>query len=322
MTKRVTFRCTIVLAVPLLMGVVLALPSGASGASQAPSASTGETVSQTYSSAHVIAFINPHGQPTSYFFEYGTTASYGTESAIAPAGSGTKAVKIGQTITGLQPATTYHYRVVATNPMGTTRGADRTFKTPKVPLSLQIVGAPNPVIFSDPFTVEGNLNGTGNANREVVLQANPYPYTAGFKNVANPELTTATGGFSFPVLGLTENAQLRVMTVGNPVIASPTLTEGVALRVVAHSKRTRRHGYVRIYGTVAPAEVGALVGFQLLVPGHNSVNEGGTAVTQGTSTVAQFSRVVRLHHFGVYRVLVKANEGAHVSGYSNPILVR
>ena len=322
MIKKAVFRRTRVFAGPLLVSAFLACPPVASAALEAPSVDTGGISSPTYSTVQMTGYINPHGQSTSYFFQYGTTSGYGTESAIAPAGSGTKAIKVSEDIAGLQPATTYHYRIVATNPTGTTRGADRTFKTPKVPLSLQIVGTPNPVIFSDPFTVEGNLNGTGNANREVVLQANPYPYTAGFKNVANPELTTATGGFSFPVLGLTENAQLRVMTVGNPVISSPTLTEGVALRVVAHSKRTRRHGYVRIYGTVAPAEVGALVGFQLLIPGHNSVNEGGTAVTQGTSTVAQFSRVVRLHHFGVYRVLVKANEGAHVSGYSNPILVR
>jgi hypothetical protein len=40
-----------------------------------------------------------------------------------------------------------------------------------------------------------------------VLQANPFPYTAGFKTVGNPELTKATGGFSFPVVGLLENCE-------------------------------------------------------------------------------------------------------------------
>ena len=77
---------------------------------------------------------------------------------------------------------------------------------------------------------------------------------------------------------------------------------------------------MRLYGTVAPAEVGALVGFQLLTPGR-STNEGGTVVKAGTPTVSRFSRVVRLRHRGLYRALVKINDGAHVSNYSAPVLV-
>ena len=111
------------------------------------------------------------------------------------------------------------------------------------------------------------------------------------------------------------------MTVGYPVVASPVVIESVAVRVSFHVRRAHRRGYVRLYGTVAPAEVGALVGFQLLTPGR-SVNEGGTVVKAGTSTVSQFSRVVRLRHRGLYRALVKINDGAHVSNYSAPILIR
>ncbi|MGO9449367.1 MAG: hypothetical protein ACLP04_12090, partial [Solirubrobacteraceae bacterium] len=69
------------------------------------------------------------------------------------------------------------------------------------------------------------------------------------------------------------------------------------------------------------AEVGALVGFQLLQPG-NSLNQGGTGVKVGTSTVSKFGRIVHVRP-GVYRALVKVtNDGAHVSAYSPPILVR
>jgi hypothetical protein len=85
--------------------------------------------------------------------------------------------------------------------------------------------------------------------------------------------------------------------------------------------RTRHRGRVRLYGTIAPAEVGALVGFQLLRPG-NSINEGGTVVKPGTLTVSRFSRIVRLRHPGVYRALVKIADGAHVSAYSPPIFIR
>jgi hypothetical protein len=73
---------------------------------------------------------------------------------------------------------------------------------------------------------------------------------------------------------------------------------------------------------VAPAEVGALIGFQLLVPGHKSVNEGGTAMQAATATVSSFSRVMRVHRHGLYRALIEVPAGARVSNYSSPLLIR
>ena len=276
----------------------------------------------TFSSAVFNGLVNPNGQPTNYYFQYGRTKGYGAQTPLAPAGNGTITIKLSQAVSGLQPATTYHFRIVATSPAGTTDGLDHSFTTPKVPLSLQIAGVPNPVPFGESFLVEGTLTGTGSANHAIVLQANPFPYTAGFKTLGNPELTNATGGFSFPVLGLLENAQLRVQTLGSPTITSPVVVENVAVQVSFHARRTHRRGRWRLYGTVAPAEAGAQVGFQLLVAGGHTINEGGTIVKTGTSTASTFSRTIHLRHRGVYRALVKITDGAHVSAYSAPILVR
>ena len=66
---------------------------------------------------------------TTYRFEYGTSSSYGLQTAEVDAGSGTGAVDASATLTGLTSDTTYHYRVVATNAAGVTRGSDRTLKT-------------------------------------------------------------------------------------------------------------------------------------------------------------------------------------------------
>ena len=313
------FAVLLALAASALM---LLLPvSRALAAASVPSVATSGASNATYSSVIVYGYVNPHGLATGYVFQYGATSGYGGQTPLAPAGNGTISIKLSQTITGLQPGTTYHYRIVAVNGAGTANGGDRTFKTASVPLSVQIVGVPNPVVFGNPFLVEGHLSGTGATNHEVVLQANPFPYLAGFQNVGNPEITNGAGGFSFPYLGLLENAQLRVVTVGGSVVTSPVVVESVAVRVSFHARRARRRGYVRLYGTVTPAEVGALVGFQLLQPG-NSVNEGGTVVKAGTSNVSQFSRVVRVRRPGLYRALVKVSDGAHVSNYSEPILVR
>ena len=307
---------------PALIAIALALlPASGALAASAPGVDTGGASSITYSSAILSGSVNPHGEITNYVFQYGTTSGYGGQTPLGPAGNGTILIRLTQSVAGLQPGTTYHFRIVAVSSAGTSNGKDHTFKTASIPLSVQIAGVPNPVVFGSPFVVEGNLSGTGAANHEVVLQANQFPYLGGLHNVGNPELTSATGGFSFPYVGLLENAQLRVVTVGKPEVSSPVIVEGVAVRVSFHAHRTRRRGFVRLSGTVAPAEVGALVGFQLLRPGK-SVNEGGTVVKAGTSTVSSFSRVVRVRHPGLYRALVRITDGAHVSNYSAPIFVR
>lgn len=296
--------------------------TGAPAPSSAPTISSGYFSNVTFSSAVLFADVNAHGQPTNFYFQYGETTGYGAQTPLAPVGSGTVALRVSQMVSGLKPATTYHFRIVAVSPAGTSVGLDHSFTTKKIPLSLQITGVPNPVPFGDPFLVEGTLAGSGSASHAIVLQANLFPFTAGFKTVGNPELTNASGGFSFPVIGLLENAQVRVQTVGAPVVTSSAVLENVAVRVSFHARRTRRHGRWRLYGSVTPAEAGALVGFQFLVPGGRTVNAGGTVVKSGSTTTSSFSRVVRVRHRGVYRALVKIADGAHVSAYSAPVLIR
>jgi hypothetical protein len=87
-------------------------------------------------SAKLWATVNPLGSATSYQFEYGTTMAYGS---VAPAsavsvGSGRTPVRVSQSISGLKAATTYHYRVKASNAGGTSYGLDGTFRTPDKPV--------------------------------------------------------------------------------------------------------------------------------------------------------------------------------------------
>jgi hypothetical protein len=314
-------RTTRALLTLLVCAGACAYAAGTAQAASAPGANTLAASSIAYSSAALNGNVNPRGQATDYVFQYGTTHKYGSQTPLAPVGTGSTVVKVSQTITGLAPLTTYHYRILATNPSGATAGPERTFTTPRVPLSLAIAGVPNPVPFGSPLLVEGTLSGTNSADHEVELQANAFPYTTGFQVIGNPEVTSSTGTFSFPYLGLTENAQLRVVTVGKPEVSSPVILEGVAVRVSFHVRSTKRRGYARLYGTVTPAEVGALVGFQLLQPGK-SVNKGGTVVKAAASpNYSTFSRVVRVQR-GLYKALIQVAEGAHVSAYSNPVLIR
>ncbi len=73
------------------------------------------------------------GGDTTYFFEYGTDTSYGSQTAAQEVKRQFKPVPIDGTIEGLEPDTTYHVRLVVSNSAGPNYGADRVFKTYQVP---------------------------------------------------------------------------------------------------------------------------------------------------------------------------------------------
>jgi len=77
--------------------------------------------------------VNPVGKETTYQFEYGLTTSYGSTTTITSAGSGFTAVPVSAELSGLTAATVYHFRVTATNDLGTTNGEDATFTTGAAP---------------------------------------------------------------------------------------------------------------------------------------------------------------------------------------------
>jgi hypothetical protein len=85
--------------------------------------------SVTSSAATLRGIVNPENRLTAYHFEYGTSASYGTSSASASAGSGIANVSASLSVGALTRSATYHFRLVATNATGTVYGKDATFVT-------------------------------------------------------------------------------------------------------------------------------------------------------------------------------------------------
>jgi len=97
----------------------------------------GESTSNVAStSATLEASINPSAADTTYQFQYGTQAGSYTTTVPIPAadiGAGVHTVEVNVPLLGLAPATTYHYRVLASNfiegKTETSRGPDQTFHT-------------------------------------------------------------------------------------------------------------------------------------------------------------------------------------------------
>jgi hypothetical protein len=313
-------RAAILLA---LGAMLLALATGAAPPAAAavskPGVSTGKARNVSYGSAVLTGTVTPNGSNTSYYFQYGPTKAYGSQSAIGDAGSGTHPVSVRIAISGLQPITIYHYRLVAVNAAGASIGSDHALMTTKVPLSIQILASPNPVLFGGTVIVQGTLSGTNNGNRTVVLQANAFPFTAGFQNIGNPLVTHADGSFSFAVLGMGVVSQFRVVTTTKPAVISPVALENVAVRVVSHVRHVGRHR-ARFSGIVTPAENGAQVGILRITRGRGVlVHHGGAVLRPRNAGSSRFSRTVSVRR-GVYRVLVVVG-GAQVSNYGQPLVI-
>src|SRR5205807_1614270 len=154
----------------LCAGALVVAPAAAAGL--APKVSTGGVTAVTASSATLTGTVNPEGEATTYYFQYGTSTAYGstTPSPSANAGNGTMNVDVSAAAGSLTPSTTYHYRLVATNASATNTGADHTFKTVKSPTAVTIAASPNPIVYRQPTTVGGSVLGPRAAHASVTLQ--------------------------------------------------------------------------------------------------------------------------------------------------------
>jgi hypothetical protein len=81
-------------------------------------------------SAKLSATVDPNEENSECEFEYGTTTSYGKIAVCSSQpGSGDSPVAVSASLSGLTANTTYHFRIAASNPSGTSHGADQTFTT-------------------------------------------------------------------------------------------------------------------------------------------------------------------------------------------------
>jgi phosphodiesterase/alkaline phosphatase D-like protein len=96
-----------------------------------PDASTRPATGVTPTDATLSGTINPNGVKTTYRFDYGTDTNYGSHapSPNGDVGSDSSAHDVTQTLSGLAPGTTYHYRLVADSNGNLVYGSDQTFTT-------------------------------------------------------------------------------------------------------------------------------------------------------------------------------------------------
>ena len=180
----------------------------------APSVTTDEAFPVGASGATLNGTVNANGLTTTVTFEYGTTTAYGTTvTADQSPVSGSTDTAVSTAITGLTVGTTYHYRAVGVNAIGTTHGADRTFFT-SAPAAPTVTTNAATLVVSDGAT----LNGTVVANNASTAVTFEYGLTAAYGStvtaVPSPLVGTTPTAVSATISGLTVGTTYHYRIVG------------------------------------------------------------------------------------------------------------
>ncbi|MEA3349154.1 MAG: choice-of-anchor D domain-containing protein, partial [Chloroflexota bacterium] len=103
-----------------------------------PTATTDAAAGISTNGATLNGTVNAQNASTTVTFEYGLDTSYGaTVTADQSPVTGMSDTAVSVALSGLTPDTTYHYRVVGQNAVGTTYGTDRTFTTTYVEMDVK-----------------------------------------------------------------------------------------------------------------------------------------------------------------------------------------
>jgi hypothetical protein len=302
------------------LALTLALPAAAQAAT-APGVTTGGAASIAQQTARLTGAVDPNGDATTYQFQYGTTSAYGSvtpEQTVG--GDGRKTITAD--ISGLAPATRYHYRLIARNSKGLSKAGDRSFKTKVQPLGVTFAATPNPLPFGGTTTLGGQLTGTGNGGREVVLQSNPFPYTQGFKPVGNKLVTDASGSFSFGLMAVPFNTQYRVALPDKPSVVSPIVVVSVSVLVSTRlgTKTVHKGHKLTFQGSIRPAVDGTPIAIQKQRNGK-WVTVSGTVARHNSSASSTYSKHVTIPTGGRYRVYAGVANGSYVPNTGTEVTI-
>jgi phosphodiesterase/alkaline phosphatase D-like protein len=245
-------------------------------AGTAPAALTAPATAIGTESATLNGTVNAADFETTVIFEYGLDATYGS-TAIANPGTvtGSTNTAVNAPVLELSPATTYHFRVVATNAYGTTNGADMTFTTlPQAPVAV-----------TSPATPVGDTTATLNG----LVTANGDSTTVTFEYGIDTSYGTTVSADQNPVFGNTPTVSSRAIS---------GLVNGVTYhyRVVATNSGGTTYGADMTFttGIAAPTAVTnaatAIGTTSALLNGSVNANDSETIVSFEWGLTAAYGR--------------------------------
>lgn len=314
------FRVVPVLAV---LGMLLVVP-GAASAAGSPTAATGTATAIGSTAATLNGTVSPNKQSTTVNFQYGTTTAYGATTAARTV-NGNAGKSVSTAISGLTPKTLYHFRVTATNASGQSVGQDMTFTTaaagppPATKNAVGIAAVPGTVTYGHSAVISGRVTGPRSGGVQVVLEAQPYPFTAPFRATGAVTSAASDGRYSFTVAPRLRTRYEVVAKTAPPVTSvAVTISVRYAVSFFVSSATVHRGALVRFHGSVSPAANGRTVYIQRRSSTGVYRTMAKTVLVRTTSsTRSSYSKRLRIFVSGVYRVRILGH-AAYSASNSGP----
>ena len=256
----------------------------------APRADTLPASDRSTTSVRLNGVVDPYGQPTTYYIEYGPTSAYGSSmpaSRDGDAGAGSKPQRFSK-IVSVGPGQALHYRIVAQNSTGMTTGEDRIARPAEGEVAYELVSTPN-------------KNG-GNVAPYETVQVAPSGHAAMYASTS--AFGGAEGGTAYSTYvarrtadGWTTRPQTPPMTnrddlFGKPVVAfSSDLTQAFSMSQRALAPGAIEGGgnlYLQDTSTGARRYVGGSADEQLI----QSIGNASSSRTLYAGASADFRHVV------------------------------
>ena len=231
-----------------------------------PTVTTSGPTVVTSDSAVLAGIVDPNGTATSYAFEYGATAAYGSQTPYTDAGSGSSSQHVSALVSGLTAGTTYHFRLVATSSAGSAIGADASLVTTTGAVA---AGSTLPVVSSAAAVAVSatgaQLNGAINPAATSTTWYFEYGLTTGYAAQTKPQTMSGLGArpVNVHLAGLAPATTFHFRLVaqsGSGLYVGPDATfqtrSAVRLRpagltLTANSTPHRRGAALAISGTLA-----------------------------------------------------------------------
>src|SRR5205085_1656443 len=149
------------------------------------------TQNATATTAQLQGGVYPNRSDTTHWWEYGTTTDYGQQTGAVDIGSGNAAVSVTDSLQGLAPGTTYHYRLVAQNSLGTEYGYDFTLITASAATNAPAGAGTNTTSGTDTTGTDTTGTGSSGSTPTAPVTTTP-PVTTTTPAITTPPAPTTT----------------------------------------------------------------------------------------------------------------------------------
>lgn len=274
-------------AVALSGAIALSSAAVASAAVATPTVTTGALRSVLPTSAVVNGTVDPNGVATTWYFQYGlaVNATFGARTAAKSAGAGRAEVSVTGMLTGLAPATSYRYRLVAETSAGAVFAGTGVFNTTAAPI---VVTGAATRLGSNSATLNGTVDPEGLAGHWYFQYGTSTSYgsaTAVTALVAGPSADVVAATVTDLAPDMTYHFRLVSTssageTFGNDLL----LSTGRSVTLNASSSEVVYGGALTLTGTVANAQPGDQVSVRVEPYDRSSFAGVGQTVTGAGGT--------------------------------------